>query len=68
MYERLSKLKKAALLLTAGGGGFSSAIQTYQDAVVRHMGARNLGIVTAVGSQCRSSEKLAEVRKLVKKI
>lgn len=67
-FERLPKLKKAALLLTAAGGGFASAKQTYQDAVIGHMGAKNLGIVTAVGSQCRSSAKLAEVRALAGKI
>lgn len=67
-YERLPKLKKAALLLTAGGGGFTAAKQTYQDAVIRHMGAKDLGVVTAVGSQSRSSAKAAEIKALVKKI
>ncbi|MCD8188638.1 MAG: flavodoxin family protein [Clostridiales bacterium] len=67
-FERLPKLKKAALLLTAGGGGFTAAKQTYQDAIIRHMGAKDLGIVTAVGSQCRTPAKLAEVRELAKKI
>lgn len=67
-FERLPKLKKAALLLTAAGGGFTSAKQVYQDAVIAHMGAKNLGIITAVGSQCKNSVKLAEVRALAKKI
>ena len=47
-FERLPKLKKAALLLTAAGGGFTSAIQTYRDAIIGHMGAKDLGIVTAL--------------------
>ena len=67
-FERLPKLKKAALLLTAGGGGFTSAIQTYKDAIINHMGARDMGIVTAAGSQARSSAKLDEVCAIVRKL
>lgn len=67
-FERLPKLKKAALLLTAGGGGFTSAIQTYKDAIIIHMGARDMGIVTAAGSQAKSSVKLDEVRSIARKI
>lgn len=67
-FERLPKLKKAALLLTAGGGGFTSAIQTYKDAIINHMGARDMGIVTAVGSQAKSSAKLDEVRDIARKL
>lgn len=67
-FERLPKLKKAALLLTAGGGGFISAIQTYKDAIIGHMGAEDLGIVKAVGSQSKSTEKQNEIRAIVSKI
>lgn len=67
-FERLPKLKKSALLLTAGGGGFTSAIQTYKDAFIGHMGAKDMGIVTAIGSQCKSEAKLAEVRALARKL
>lgn len=67
-FERLPKLKKAALLLTAGGGGFTSAIQTYKDAIIGHMGARDMGIVMAAGSQARSSAKLDEARAIAKKL
>lgn len=67
-FERLPKLKKAALVLTAGGGGFTSAIQTYQDAIIGHMGAKDIGIVKAVGSQAKSAAKQNEVREIVSKI
>ena len=67
-FERLPKIKKAALLLTAGGGGFTSAIQTYKDAIIGHMGAKDLGIVKAVGNQSKSAAKQNEVREIVKKI
>lgn len=67
-FERLPKLKKAALLLTAGRGGFASAIQTYKDAIIGHMGAKDMGIVKAVGSQAKSSAKQNEVREIVSKI
>ncbi|MDE5994556.1 MAG: flavodoxin family protein [Oscillospiraceae bacterium] len=67
-FERLPKLKKAALLLTAGGGGFTSAIQTYKDAIVGHMGAQNMGVITASGNQARSLAKLDEARKIAKKL
>lgn len=67
-FERLPKLKKAALLLTAGGGGFTSAIQTYKDAITEHMGAKDLGIVKAVGNQSKSAAAQNEIRAIVKKI
>lgn len=67
-FKRLPKLKKAALLLTAGGGGFTSAIQTYKDAVIGHMGAKDLGIVKAVGSQSKSAVTQNEIRAIVRKI
>lgn len=67
-FERLPKLKKAALLLTAAGGGFTSAIQTYRDAIIGHMGAKDLGIVRAVGSQAKSAATQNEIRAIVKKI
>lgn len=64
-FERLPKLKKAALFLSAGACGFTSAIQTYKDAIIGHMGAKNMGIVTAAGS---SVSKLGEVRAIAHKI
>ncbi len=64
-FERLPKLRKAALFLSAGAGGFTSAIQTYKDAIIGHMGAGNLGIVTSTGD---SISKLGEVRAIAKKI
>lgn len=67
-FERLPKLKKAALFLTAGGGGFTSPIQTYRDAIINHMGARDMGIVTAAGSQASSSAKLDEIRDIARKL
>lgn len=67
-FERLPKLKKTALLLTADGGGFTGAIQTYKDAFIGHMGAKDMGVITAVGSQCKSEEKLSEVRALAGKL
>ncbi len=67
-FERLPKLKKAALLLTAGGSGFTSAIQTYKDAVIGHMGAKDLGIVKTVGSQFKSATAQNQIREIVRKI
>ena len=67
-FERLPKIKKAALLLTAVAGGFTSAVQTYKDAIIGHMGAKDLGIVKAVGSQSQSTAKLNEIRAIVQKI
>lgn len=67
-FERLPKLKKAALFLTAGGGGFTSAIQTYKDAIIGHMGAKDMGIITAIGGQAKSSVKLDEARAIAKKL
>lgn len=67
-FERLPKLKKAALFLTAGGGGFTSAIQTYKDAIIGHMGAKDMGIIKAVGSQAKSLAKLEEARAIAKDI
>ena len=67
-YERLPKLKKAALILTADVCGFTSAKQTYQDAVIRHMGAQDLGMVTVAGNQRRSASTAAEIRASVRKI
>lgn len=63
-FERLPKVKKAALLLSAAGGGFTSAIQTYKDAIIGHMGAKDMGIITAAGSQNKSKATLEKVRKL----
>ena len=54
--------------LTAAGGGFTSAIQTYRDAIIGHMGAKDLGIVRAVGSQSKSAATQNEIRAIVKKI
>lgn len=65
-FERLPHLKKSALLLSAGGGGFASAVQTYKDAIVSHMGSRDLGIVKAVGSV--SSRTIDEVKKIAEGI
>lgn len=67
-FERLPKIKKAALLLSAGGGGFTSAIQTYKDAVIGHMGAKDLGIVKAVGNQSKLASIQNEIRAIVSKI
>lgn len=67
-FERLPKLKKAALLLTAAGGGFTSAIQTYKDAIIGHMGAKDLGVVKAVGSQSKSAAIQNEIQEIVRKI
>lgn len=64
-FERLPKLRKAALFLSAGACGFTSAIQTYKDAIIGHMGAKDMGIVTAAGS---SVSKLSQVRAIAKKI
>lgn len=64
-FERLPKLKKAALFLSAGACGFTSAIQTYKDAIIGHMGAKNMGIVTAAGS---SAAKIGEVCAIARKI
>lgn len=64
-FERLPKLRKAALFLSAGACGFTSAIQTYKDAIIGHMGAKDMGIVTAAGS---SASKLSQVRAIAKKI
>lgn len=65
-FERLPNLKKSALLLSAGGGGFTSAVQTYRDAIISHMGAYDLGIVKAVGNI--SSRALDEVKKIAEGI
>lgn len=67
-FERLPKLKESALLLSAMGGGFTSAVQTYQDAVLGHMGAKDLGIVKAVGNVTNNERVLSEVRKVAQKI
>lgn len=67
-WERLPKIKKSALLLSAGAGGFTSAIQTYKDAIVMHMGAKDMGIITSAGSQNKSQKKLAEIFEFAKKL
>ena len=67
-FERLPKLKKAALFLTAGGSGFTAAVQTYKDAIIGHMGAEDLGVITVSGGQERSPEKINEVRRIAAKI
>ena len=67
-FERLPKIKKAALLLTAAGGGFNSAIANYKDAIIGHMGAKDLGIVKAIGNQAKSLTMQNEIRAIVAKI
>lgn len=67
-FERLPKLQKAALFLTAGGSGFTLAIQTYQEAIIRHMRAEDMGIIKAVGSQAKTKEKQEEVRRIARSL
>lgn len=63
-WETPPRIRKAALLLSAEGGGFTAAIQTYKDAFVMHMGVEDMGIITAVGRENKSKKKLAEAREL----
>lgn len=67
-WERLPRIKQAALLLSAAGGGFTAAIQTYKDAIVMHMGAKDMGVITAVGNQNKSEKKLKEVHELGRRL
>lgn len=67
-FERLPKIKKAALLLSAGGGGFTSAVQTYKDAIIGHMGAKDMGIVKSAGNQARSEAVRREIKAIVNKL
>lgn len=67
-FERLPQIKKAALFLTAGGRGFESAIQNYQEAIIRHMDAEDMGIVTATGNQAKTEDKQEEVRRIARSL
>lgn len=67
-FERLPKLRKAALIMTAAGGGFDSAYATYRDAFLGHMGAQNLGVITSIGAESHSEAKQEEVRQLARRI
>lgn len=68
-FDRPPKVRKAALLLSSQAGGvYTAAVQTYKEAVVGYMGARDTGIITAAGSQNKSTKKLAEIHELARKI
>ncbi len=42
----------AVLLLSSQSGGvYEEAIKTYKDAAVSYIGTKNMGIITAAGSQ-----------------
>ena len=60
-FERLPKLRKTALLLSAGESGFTSAIQTYEDVFIGHMGVKNMGIFTTTGNIDKSDSRLTEI-------
>lgn len=55
------KAKKAALLLSAGSCGFESAIAQFKE-YMDYIKVENAGIITAAGDECKSEDKLAEVR------
>lgn len=55
------KAKKAALLLSAGTGGFDSAIAQFKG-YMAYAQIENAGIITAAGSENQSEEKLAEIK------
>ena len=67
-FDKLPKLKKAALMLTAGGNKFDAAVQTFQDAIITHMNAEDMGMVVAVGEENKTEAKLEEARELARKI
>lgn len=55
------KAKKAALLLSAGSGGFESAIAQFKG-YMEYAQIANVGIFTAAGQENQSEQKLAEIR------
>lgn len=61
------KAKKAALLLSAGSCGFESAIAQFKG-YMEYAEIENAGIITAVGNENESEEKLAEIREFAKNI
>lgn len=61
------KAKKAALLLSAGSCGFESAIAQFKG-YMEYAEIENAGIITAVGNENKSEEKLAEIREFAKNI
>jgi len=67
-WGKLPMIKQSALLLSAASGGFTAAIQTYKDAIIMHMGAKDMGIITAAGSQNKAENKLAEARELGRRL
>ena len=67
-FDKLPRLKKAALILTSEGNKYDSAIQTYRDAIINHMNAEDLGMVVATGAENKTEKKLEEVRSLAQKI
>lgn len=67
-FEKLPKIKKAALFLTAAVGGFTAAIQTYDDAIIKNMNAQDMGIIKAVGSQAKSDDMQNRVREIARKL
>lgn len=67
-FNRLPKIKKAALLMTAAESGFTSAIQTYRDAIIDYMGAEDMGIIKAIDNESKSESKQNEVRAIVKRL
>lgn len=67
-FEKLPKINKAALFLTAAAGGFTAAIQTYDDAIIKNMNAQDMGIIKAVGSQAKSDDVKNRVREIARKL
>ncbi|WP_332108579.1 MULTISPECIES: flavodoxin family protein [Anaerovoracaceae] len=56
------KLKKAAMLLSSGSDGvYGPAKQQYRQALINYMGLKDMGVITAYGSQNKSAEKLQQV-------
>lgn len=63
------KLRKSALLLSSGSDGvYEPAIMQYRLIFRDYMGLKDAGIITAHGSQNKSSAKLAEARKLAESL
>ncbi|MBQ3399792.1 MAG: flavodoxin family protein, partial [Lachnospiraceae bacterium] len=63
-----AKMKKAALLLSAGSPNpFSGAIATYKD-MFAFMGVEDAGICTVSGEDNKSEAKMAEIRAFAKSL
>ncbi|MBO6289818.1 MAG: flavodoxin family protein [Alphaproteobacteria bacterium] len=62
-----AKATKAALLLSSATKSYGGAVATYQN-MINYMGLEDKGIITAVGDENGSEDKLNEIRNFAKNI